>query len=179
MVDTMNRAYHEEYPPSEGGCLFTAVIPTNIYGRHDNFSINGGHVIPGLVHKAYVSLRDGTPFNVWGSGSPLRQFIHALDLAELTVWVLEAYNDPSPVILSVDESAEVPIAEVARMVADGMGLPEGRLVFDTTKADGQYKKTASNVKLRQLRPDFKFRDMREGIKDVCQWFKDNYETARK
>jgi GDP-L-fucose synthase len=70
MVDTMNRAYKEEY-----GCNFTSIIPTNIYGPSDNFSIENGHVIPGLIHKCYIAKRDNTPFSIWGSGTPLRQFM--------------------------------------------------------------------------------------------------------
>ncbi len=74
------------------GCSFTSIIPTNIYGPHDNFSIADGHVIPGLIHKCYLAKRDGTEFTIWGSGSPLRQFIYSSDLAELTVWVLRNYT---------------------------------------------------------------------------------------
>jgi GDP-L-fucose synthase len=71
LIDTMNRAYAEEY-----GCNFTSIIPTNIYGPHDNFNIQAGHVIPGLIHKCYIAKRDNTPFTIWGSGTPLRQFIY-------------------------------------------------------------------------------------------------------
>jgi hypothetical protein len=74
------------------GCSFTSIIPTNIYGPHDNFSIADGHVIPGLIHKCFLAKRDGTDFTIWGSGSPLRQFIFSSDLAELTVWVLRNYE---------------------------------------------------------------------------------------
>lgn len=72
LIDTMNRAYAEEY-----GCNFTSIIPTNIYGPHDNFSIKNGHVIPGLIHKCYIAKRDNTPFTIWGSGKPLRQFVYS------------------------------------------------------------------------------------------------------
>lgn len=173
LIDTMNRAYAEEY-----GCNFTSIIPTNIYGPHDNFSIQNGHVIPGLIHKCYIAKRDGTPFTIWGSGTPLRQFIYSLDLAELTVWVLREYHSPDPITLSVDESAEVSIKDVALAVAKGMGF-EGEVVFDTTKADGQFKKTACNKKLRGFLPDYKFQSMEEGIKKSCEWFQANYETCRK
>jgi len=71
MIDVMNKAYNEQY-----GCNFTSIVPTNIYGPHDNYSIEDGHVIPGLIHKAYKAKRDGTEFVIWGSGSPLRQFIY-------------------------------------------------------------------------------------------------------
>jgi GDP-L-fucose synthase len=87
MIDVMNHCYNEEY-----GCNFTSVIPTNVYGPHDNFSIEDGHVIPGLIHKCKIAKDTGTDFTIWGSGTPLRQFIFSEDLAELTVWVLRNYE---------------------------------------------------------------------------------------
>ena len=173
MIDVLNRCYAEEY-----GCQFTSIIPTNVYGPHDNFSIEDGHVIPGLIHKCYKAKRDGTDFTIWGTGSPLRQFIHSADLAALTVWVMRNYHDVDPIILSVDEAAEVSIKDVADMIAKAMNF-EGTVVQDTSKSDGQHKKTASNAKLRALLPDYKFKSMEEGIADACKWFEDNYDTARK
>lgn len=174
LIDTMNRAYAEEY-----GCNFTSIIPTNIYGPHDNFSIQNGHVIPGLIHKCYNAKRDGTKFTIWGSGTPLRQFIYSLDLAELTVWVMREYHSPDPITLSVDESAEVSIKDVAYAVARAMKFPEEDVVFDTEKADGQFKKTACNKKLRGYRPDYKFTSLEDGVQKAVDWFLENYETARK
>ncbi|KAH8047258.1 GDP-L-fucose synthase [Aureococcus anophagefferens] len=101
MIEVMNRCC------GGCGCKFTAVIPTNIYGP-DNFSVNGGHVVPGLIHKCYVAKRDGTPFTVWGSGA-LRQFIYSVDLAALTVWVMRSYDSADSIILSVGEEDEVSI----------------------------------------------------------------------
>jgi len=173
LIDTMNRAYAEEY-----GCNFTSIIPTNIYGPHDNFNIENGHVIPGLIHKCFIAKRDNKPFTIWGSGTPLRQFIYSIDLAELTVWVMRNYHDPKPITLSVDESAEVSIKEVALSVAKAMDF-QGEVVFDSTKADGQFKKTACNKKLRKLHPEYNFTTMDEGIKKAVDWFVTNYETARK
>merc|ERR1712137_888673 len=165
MGDTMNRAYAEEY-----GCNFTAIIPTNIYGKYDNFSIQNGHVIPGLIHKCYIAKRDGSPFTIWGSGTPLRQFVYSLDLAELTVWVMREYHEPSPITLSVDEEEEVSIKDVALAVAKAMKLDESQIQFDTSKADGQFKKTAGNKKLRSYRPDYKFTTMDDGIQKSVDWF---------
>jgi GDP-L-fucose synthase len=174
LIDTMNRAYHEQYH-----CNFTSIIPTNIYGPQDNFSIDKGHVIPGLIHKCYLAKKNNEPFVIWGSGTPLRQFIYSRDLAELTVWVLRDYNnDPNPITLSVDEQDEVSIKDVALMVAKAMQF-DGEIVFDTTKADGQFKKTASNAKLRSLRPDYQFTSMQDGIQKSVDWFVENYETCRK
>ena len=173
MIDVMNRCYKDEY-----GCNFTSVIPTNIYGPHDNYSIQGGHVVPGLIHKCYLAKKNGTPFEVWGTGSPLRQFIYSGDLAALTVWVLRSYDSTDPIILSVPEEKEVTIKDVALMIRDAMEF-KGEVKFLTDKADGQYKKTASNEKLAGLRPDFQFTPMAEGLKKACDWFCENYETCRK
>jgi GDP-L-fucose synthase len=173
LIDTMSRAYAEEY-----NCNFTSIIPTNIYGPADNFSIESGHVIPGLIHKCVLAKRNGTDFTIWGSGTPLRQFIYSRDLAELTVWVLREYHDPTPITLSVDEKEEVSIKDVALAVAKACKF-EGEVVFDTSKADGQFKKTASNKKLRGLRPDYKFTGIEEGIQKAVDWFEANYDTARK
>jgi len=173
LIDTMNRAYAEEY-----GCNYTSIIPTNIYGPHDNFSIEKGHVIPGLVHKCFLAKQNKTPFEIWGSGTPLRQFIYSHDLAELTVWVLREYDSPEPITLSVDESQEVSIKQVALAVAKSMNF-QGEIKFDTSKADGQFKKTASNKKLRQLRPDYEFTTIEDGIQKTVDWFVANYDSARK
>jgi GDP-L-fucose synthase len=173
LIDTMNRAYKEEY-----NCNFTSIIPTNIYGPADNFSIESGHVIPGLIHKCMLAKQAGTDFTIWGSGTPLRQFIYSRDLAELTVWVLREYHDPTPITLSVDEAAEVSIQQVALAVAKAFDF-QGNIVFDVTKADGQFKKTASNHKLRKLKPDYKFTDIATGIQKSVDWFVEHYETARK
>lgn len=173
LIDTMNRAYAEEY-----GCNFTSIIPTNIYGPHDNFSIQNGHVIPGLIHKCYIAKKENKPFTIWGSGTPLRQFIYSLDLAELTVWVMRDYHRPEPITLSVDEESEVSIKEVALAVAKAMKF-EGEIIFDTDKADGQFKKTACNKKLRSYRPDYEFVSIDDGVQKSVDWFVENYETARK
>ena len=174
MIDVLNRCYRDEY-----GSNFTSVVPTNIFGENDNFSINNGHVIPGLIHKCYLAKESGQDFIVWGTGTPLRQFIYSRDLAKLTLWVLDNYHSPEPVILSTNEEAEVAIKDVAFMIADAMGLPRDRVKFDTTKADGQFKKTASNKKLQSLYPDFPFTPMDKALNNTVKWFLDNYDTIRK
>jgi len=177
MLDVLNRCWNEKEGPE--GCKFLSVIPTNIYGPHDNYHLEDSHVIPGLIHKCYLAKKKGEPFVVFGTGKPLRQFIYSEDLGALIVWVLEKYNDiSSPIILSVGEQEEVSIADVAQLVADAMGYTSG-LKFDTTKSDGQFKKTASNKKLMGLNPTFKFTPIQEGIKKSVDWFVQNYDSARK
>ncbi len=85
-----------------------------MYGKHDNFDLESGHVIPALIHQCYIANRDGEDFRVFGSGKPLRQFIYHVDLGELIVWALEAYVGPEPLILSIGEEDEVSISDVSR-----------------------------------------------------------------
>jgi GDP-L-fucose synthase len=174
MIDVLNRAYSKQY-----GCNYTSIIPTNIYGPHDNFNIEDGHVVPGLVHKLKIAIDNGTDFTIWGSGSPLRQFIYSEDLAKLILWSLDNYDDSEPIILAPDEAEEVSIADVGRSIAASREDFLGEVVFDTSKSDGQFKKTASNAKLRSHLPDFKFTPFAEGIKKTVQWFFENFDAARK
>ncbi|VDK57113.1 unnamed protein product, partial [Anisakis simplex] len=157
---------------------YTAVIPCNVFGPHDNYDLVNGHVIPALIHKTYIAKRDGTPLEIFGSGTPLRQFIYSLDLARLFVWVLRDYEEIEPIILSVDEKDEVSIMDAVDAIVKAFDF-KGQLLQDKSKADGQYKKTASNAKLRKYLPDFKFTPFDQAIKESVDWFITNYETARK
>ncbi|KAJ3339288.1 GDP-L-fucose synthase [Gonapodya sp. JEL0774] len=173
MVDVANRAYHEQY-----GRQFTSVIPTNVFGPHDNWHLDDAHVIPALVHKCYLAKKNNTPFVVAGSGTPLRQFIYSRDLARLFVWTLREYNEIDPVILSVGEEDEITIRQVADTIVRKLDF-KGEYKWDSTKADGQLKKTASNAKLRKYLPEFKFTPFDQAMEETVQWFLDNYETLRK
>ena len=173
MVDVQNRMYNSQH-----GHDFTAVIPTNIFGKFDNFSVADGHVIPGLIHKCYLAKKNNEPFVVSGSGKPLRQFLFSKDLARLMLWTLREYRETDPIILSVDEEDEVSIAAVAAAIVDAMDF-KGEVVFDTSRADGQFKKTASNRKLRKYLPDFQFTPFKDALKETVEWFVANYDSARK
>lgn len=177
-LDVLNRLYAQQY-----GCHFTSVVPTNVFGPHDNYHLQDAHVIPALIHRCYVARERDEPFVVWGSGKPLRQFIFADDLARLLLWTLRHYNQPTPLILSVPEDDEVSIETVARIVARTMNY-EHRLLFDTTKADGQFKKTASNAKLQRLYTEregapFVFTPLEQAIGETVRWFTEHYHDVRK
>ncbi|XP_017054205.1 probable GDP-L-fucose synthase isoform X2 [Drosophila ficusphila] len=161
LIDVQNHAYHDKY-----GRQYTSVIPCNIFGPHDNYKPESD--VP----------ESEKVFTVFGSGKPLRQFVYSLDLAELMIWVLRSYDSVEPIILSVDEAQEVTIYEVAQAIAKAFDF-KGKLVCDTSKADGQYKKTASNAKLRSLLPDFAFTEFETAIETSVRWYKDNYDHARK
>ena len=173
IVQTLCNSYNKQY-----GENFVCIIPTNIYGPYDNFNLNDAHVIPALIHKCFLAKEKHEKFIVSGTGTPLRQFIYAEDLAKNIMWVLEEYNETEPIILATDEADEISIEQVARIIAREFDY-EQFLEFDTTKADGQYKKTASNQKFRKYNPDFSFSKIEKGLQDTISWFKQNYPNIRK
>ncbi|XP_019768105.1 GDP-L-fucose synthase [Dendroctonus ponderosae] len=173
LIDVMNQAYHNQH-----GCTFTSVVPCNVFGPHDNYNPESSHVIPGLIKKLQdITSAGGDTFTVMGTGRPLRQFIYSLDLARLFIWVLRSYNEIDPIILSVDEEAEVSIKQLAEELAKAYDF-KGKIVFDTSKADGQFKKTASNKKLRKYLPDFQFTPFPQAIKESVDWYRQNHASAR-
>ena len=177
MVDVQSRAYREQY-----GDNFVTIIPTNIYGPNDNYNLLDAHVIPALIHKCYLAKENNLEFVVKGSGKPLRQFIYSEDLAHLIKIVFLHYNESEPIILSVGETDEVSIGDVARLIAREYGM-ENKMVFETNAADGQFKKTADNKKLihflKENGMEIKWTSIQEGIKKSVDWFIKNYETVRK
>jgi GDP-L-fucose synthase len=173
MLHTHCKAYRDVYCDN-----FVCVIPTNIYGPADNYSLEDGHVIPSLIHKCYLAKQNGEDFVVRGTGSPLRQFIYSEDLAKIIMGLLSYYNDDE-VIVSVSESEEVSIADVARLIADKFDYGD-RIRFDSSYSDGQYQKTADNSKLLSLiGSNYKFTGICDGIHMSIDWFVANYSTARK
>ena len=173
MLEVQSKAYQEQY-----GDNFICIIPTNIYGENDNYSLKDGHVIPALIHKCFIAKQENYPFTICGSGKPLRQFIYSQDLAKLIIWSLVEYNEKETIILSVGEKEEVSIEQVGRMIAREFEY-EHRIVFDTSLSDGQFKKTADNGKLMKYYPDFRFTDLDEGIHKSVEWFKENFDNCRK
>lgn len=171
MADIQVRAYREQY-----GLNYKCVIPTNIYGINDNFNLENGHVIPSLIHKCYLSKSNNTDFEVWGSGEPLREFIYNKDVAKLSEWVLDNYIESEPIILSTSE--EISIKDVVYMIVELMDF-KGRVIFNTSKPDGQFRKPSDNSKIKKYLPDFKFTPIYEGLKETIDWFVENYNIIRK
>ncbi|KAF8909220.1 epimerase-domain-containing protein [Mucidula mucida] len=163
-VDIQNRAYKEQY-----GCNFTSAIPTNVFGPYDNFDLEDAHVIPALIHKCLLAKENKTPFVVAGTGKPLRQFIYSRDLGKMFIWMLRDYDDVDPVILSgkLGEAEEITIKQVTDAIVKAVGF-QGDYTFDTTKADGQYRKPASNKKLISLMGGFEYTPFED----------ENYDIAR-
>jgi len=171
MADIQIKAYREQY-----GINYTSVIPTNIYGPNDNFSLEHGHVMPMLIHKLYEAQRNNTDFIVWGSGKPLREFIYSKDVARLAEWAVENYNETDPIIFSTSE--EISIKDMVDLLVQEFNF-KGNVIFDTTKPEGQFRKPSDNSKLKSYLPDFEFTPIEQGIKETVNWFVENYDKARK
>jgi GDP-L-fucose synthase len=171
MADIQIRAYREQY-----GLNYVSVIPTNIYGPNDNFSLTHGHVMPMLIHKLYQSQQNNTDFIVWGSGKPLREFIYSKDVAKLSEWAVNNYNELEPIIFS--PSYEISIMDLVDLLVKEFNF-KGKVIFDKTKPDGQYRKPSDNSKLKSYLPNFKFTSIEDGIKETVTWFIENYENTRK
>jgi len=171
MSDIQIRAYREQY-----GIKYSSVIPTNIYGPNDKFSLEQGHVIPMLIHKLYLSLINKTDFIVWGSGKPLREFIFSKDVAKLAEWAIYNYDESEPIIFSTSE--EISIKDLVDLLVKEFNF-KGKVIFDSNKPDGQLRKPSDNSKLLSYLPDFKFTPIEEGLKETVNWFLENYENIRK
>ena len=171
MADVQIRAYREQY-----GINYTSIIPSNIYGPNDNFNLDHGHVMPMLIHKLYLAKKNKTDFTVWGSGKPLREFIYSKDIARIAEWALYSYEGTDPLIVSGDE--EVSIKDLVGMLVDEFKF-KGKVIFDKTKPDGQHRKPSDNSLIKELLPDFEYTSFEQGIKETVNWFKENYDEARK
>lgn len=172
MIDVMSRSYNETFNKT----FFQTIIPTNIFGPNDNFNIEKGHVIPSLIHKCYIAKMNDEDFIIKGDGSARRQFIYSLDMAKLIKMCITDYNSDIPLILSTSD--EYSIREVVEAIVSIFGF-NGNIVYDTSYANGQFRKTVSNKKLLQHFPDFKFTPFYSALETTIKWFVDNYETCRK
>ena len=171
MADIQIRAYREQYELN-----YTSIIPSNIYGPNDNFSLEHGHVVPMLIHKLHLAKQNNTDFIVWGSGKPLREFVYSKDIAKISKWVVENYNGVEPLIISGDE--EISIKDLVGVLVDEFNF-KGKVIFDSAKPEGQHRKPSDNSTIKTLLPDFQYTPLEQGIKETINWFKSNYDNARK
>ena len=162
MLDVSSRAYRAQH-----GCNFITIIPTNIYGPHDNFG-DGCHVIPAIIKRVAAAKNNGDgEMRVPGTGKALRQFIYSRDLAKLIISSLRSYNDPQPLILSVDAEEETTIKKAVELICEESAYT-GSVIWDSSQSDGQLRKTADNRRLKSLVPDFDFTPIRQGMSIITR-----------
>jgi GDP-L-fucose synthase len=171
MADIQIRAYNKQY-----GTNYFSVIPCNVYGIRDNFNLNNGHVIPTLIHKCWLAKQNNTPFEIWGNGSALREFVFAEDMADIVLKLVETYEGTDPVIISNPQ--EYSIKQVVDIIIEHMEF-EGEVKWLLDKPNGQHRKPSSNERLMNIIGEYNFTTLEIGLKNTIDWFKLNYETIRK
>ncbi len=158
-------AYRSQY-----GCNFISVMPTNLYGPNDNYDLNNSHVLPALLRKFITAKNIGdTSITIWGTGSPMREFLHADDLAAACLFLMENHNESGLVNIGVGE--DISILDLAKLVKQIVGF-EGEILNDTTKPDGTPRKLMDVSKLTALGWKASI-SLEEGIKKVFEEIKDN------
>jgi GDP-L-fucose synthase len=172
MVDVMSRAYRQQY-----GCNFITAIPNNLYGENDNFDLENSHVIPALMRKIWEAKINKNPFvECWGDGSPLREFTYSEDIAHILLFLLEHYDEPTPI--NIGNTDEYSIKEVVEMLC-GFLEYDGEVVWNTDKPAGQHRKPSSNQKLLDLGWDkAAYTPLTMGLKKTCEWFIIEYPNVR-
>lgn len=154
------------------GDNFISCMPTNLYGPNDNFDLKSSHVLPALIRKFHEAKVNGSnTVEVWGTGTPLREFIYVDDMADACVFLMENYDGEQHVNIGTGE--EVSIRELAETVKEIVGF-EGDLVFNTDMPDGTTRKLTTVDKLHGLGWKHKV-SLNEGIKLAYNWFLDNYK----
>ena len=150
-----------------------SLIPTNVYGIDDNFHLEEGHMIPAMIHRAYLSKLNSEKMVVWGDGSPLRQVIYSDDLAKLILWSLDNWkSNDSFMAINPNEHS---ILDIANIICNTLEIPSNDVIFDSEKPMGQYRKPA----ISNAPEDFKFISLEDGIKETIDWFIKNYNIIRK
>jgi GDP-L-fucose synthase len=174
---TQCRSYNDQY-----GTRFLAAMPNNLYGPNDNFDLTNSHVLPAMIrkfHEAKVSGADSV--TVWGSGSPLREFMHVDDLAAASLFLMNLPDDTytalltyqaAPALINVGSGEEISIAALARMIKGIVGF-DGELAFDSSKPDGTPRKLADSSRLHTLGWHHLI-TLEEGVRDAYRWY---META--
>lgn len=165
----MCQAYRKQY-----GADFISAMPCNLYGENDNFNLDTSHVIPALMRKAHAAKELNGPMEVWGSGSPLREFLYADDAGSAIVHLCKHYSGYRHVNVGYGE--DVTIAELASRVCEVVGF-DGEIVFDKSKPDGTPRKLMDSSLLNSLgwRP---LTDLRSGLEKTYQYFLANQKRLR-
>lgn len=155
-------AYHDQY-----GSNFISIMPTNLYGPKDNYDLQNSHVLPALIRKFHDAKQSGTAkVTIWGSGIPMREFLHVDDLADACVYLMNHYDKPEPI--NAGWGKDISIKELALLIQNIVDY-KGELVFDTSKPDGTLRKVLDTSKMKDLGWSPKI-SLREGIQKTYECY---------
>ena len=163
------QAYRRQY-----GCDFISAMPTNLYGPNDNFDLASSHVLPALIARAHAAKQEGrAALQVWGTGTPRREFLHVDDAADACVFLMKHYSAEGHV--NVGTGADIPIGELAALVCEIVGF-EGEIAYLADKPDGTPVKRLDVSKLADLGWTAST-GLREGIRQTCKWYRANRDAG--
>ena len=164
------QAYRRQY-----GCDFISAMPTNLYGPQDNFDLTSSHVLPALIRKFHdARVAERGEVQIWGTGTPRREFLHVDDLADACLFLMRRYDEAEHVNVGTGE--DLTIRELAETVRD-IVYPEAKLVFDPSKPDGTPRKLLDVSRLHGLGWRHRI-GLRDGIESSYRWFLENHDQAR-
>lgn len=167
----MCQSYNKQY-----GTTYISAMPTNLYGENDNFDLQSSHVLPALMRKFHeAKVQEKTSVEVWGTGTPKREFLYSDDLADACVFLMNHYNDDEIVNIGVGE--DVTIRELAETIKTVVGF-EGELTFDTSKPDGTPRKLVDTSKINELGWSAKV-ELRDGVQRAYDWYLENMKVLNK
>jgi GDP-L-fucose synthase len=166
----MCQFYKKQY-----GDDFISCMPTNLYGPYDNYDLKGSHVLPAMIRKFHEAKESGAPsVELWGTGSPLREFLYVDDMADACVFLLENYSGMQHV--NIGTGKELTIRELSEIVRKTVGY-EGEVIWNSDMPDGTPRKLCDVTKLHELGWTHKV-ELEEGVKLAYEWFKENVDKAR-
>lgn len=167
LVDPMVKAYRAQY-----GMSVLGLVPNGIFGENDYFNPQEANMTASLIRRLYEHRNDDEPIVIWGDGSPLREVTYAKDVAGAYMWCLEHYDEEQ--ILHIGTTEEHSVKEIAYMIADILGIPRERIVFDLTKPSGQLRKGTDNSRFVNL-SGFRYTPFREALENTIRWYAKTYE----
>jgi GDP-L-fucose synthase len=155
---------------------FVSLMPTNLYGSHDNFDLQTSHVLPAMIRKFHeAKLNENSPVTLWGSGTPMREFLHVDDMAEAIVFAME--NKLSSSLYNIGTGKDVTIKELAETTQRVIGH-NGQIIWDASKPDGTPRKLMDVSKMKAMGWQYST-ELEEGVKNTYQWFLENIDSIKK
>lgn len=165
----MCQAYNRQY-----GTNYISVMPTNLYGSHDNFDLETSHVLPALIRKCHeAKIKNHPSIEVWGTGKPRREFLYSDDLADACVYLMNNYDGND--IVNIGVGKDISIAELVEEIKKVVGY-EGDIVYNTSRPDGTPRKLVDVTKLHSLGWEAST-SLEEGLRQAYHWYLENYETV--
>jgi GDP-L-fucose synthase len=171
MIDVQCRAYDIQYGQKNYSCI----IPGNVFGPNDRFNIISGHVIPCLLLKAFIAKKNGNALEIWGDGTPRREFIYSYDLANIMLDILNLEEIPRNILTCSD--TELTIKELVNVVIKEMDF-KNEVIWNSSKPNGQMRKKSDTTLLKSLLPNIQFTDFNKAIKETINWIEQNYPNIR-